>query len=196
MNVAETLGLRRKRVHLTSDACTVEGRNLPSFSLFVNENYYRTAFGAVKRNTRQRIIPLSGEVARALAGVMERSPFKAGGDLVFHSKGGRALCDRNLARRHLKPAGKRIGCEWVSWHCFRRTWATLADQLDLEISDRQSTKEHGDFRMTLHYTPKALSRRRVAIERISEGILAANDNSGNNEGNVQLAEFIGRGGGI
>ncbi|MFN7934765.1 MAG: site-specific integrase [Bryobacteraceae bacterium] len=142
---------------------------------------------------RQRIIPLSGEVVRALAGVMERSPFKADDDLVFH----RQLVahrDRNLARRHLKPAGKRIGCDWVSWHCFRRTWATLADQLDLEISDRQSTMGHGDFRMTLHYTQKALSRRRVAIERITEGILTANDNSGNNEGNVQPADFNGRGG--
>ena len=41
---------------------------------------------------------------------------------------------------------------------------------------------------------KSLSRRRVAIERITEGILSEDDNSGKTESNVQTAEKDGRGG--
>jgi Transposase domain (DUF772)/Phage integrase family len=84
---------------------------------------------------------------------------------------GTPLSERNLLRRLLKPAAKRLGIPWLSWHVFRHTHATLGEQIGMALSDRQAQMGHGDVRMTMHYTHSDLTRRRQAIEAMSDRLI-------------------------
>jgi len=66
---------------------------------------------------------------------------------------------------------------WLGWHAFRHTHATLGEQIGMTLSDRQAQMGHGDVRMTMHYTHSDLNRRRVAVEAITERLLAADTNT-------------------
>src|SRR3981081_2350726 len=58
MNVAELLGLRRKRVNLSTQPIMVGERVLKGETVAVRENYYRGVFGTVKKKSRNRDLPL------------------------------------------------------------------------------------------------------------------------------------------
>lgn len=171
LNVAELLALRWKRLNLTGEMAVAGGEVLEPESLAVRENYYRGKFGSVKARSRRRNLPLSRTAAGALLEVRAGSKFTGPEDLVFASRNGTPLNERNLLRRVLKPAGERLGIPWLSWHVFRHTHATLGEQIGMALSDRQAQMGHGDVRMTLHYTHSDLSRRRQAVEAMSDRLI-------------------------
>jgi len=104
------------------------------------------------------------EVLRRL---QERTEFKEPEDLVYASKNGTPLVERNLSRRVLKPVGEKLGMPWLSWHVFRHSHSTFGEQIGMALSDRQAQMGHSDVGMTLHYTHSDLERRRAAIETIA-----------------------------
>lgn len=167
LNVAELAALRWKRLNLTGEVVVVGGEVLQPWTLAVRENYYRGKFGSVKARSRRRDVPLSRTVVSALLDSRARSRFSSPEDLVFASRNGTPLNERNLLRRVLKPAGERLGIP-LSWHVFRHTHATLGEQIGMALSDRQAQMGHGDVRMTLHYTHSDLNRRRQAIEAMTD----------------------------
>jgi integrase len=91
--------------------------------------------------------------------------------LVFASRNGTPLNERNLSRRALKPAGEKLGIPWLSWHVFRHTHATLGEEIGMALSDRQAQMGHRDVRMTMHYTHSDLNRRRQAIEAMTDRLI-------------------------
>ncbi len=103
------------------------------------------------------------------------SKFTGTDDLVFSSRNGTPLNERNLLRRFLKPAGRKLGIPWLSWHVFRHTHATLAEQIGMALSDRQAQMGHGDIRMTLRYTHSDLDRRRQAIEAMANRLVGTSE---------------------
>ena len=163
LNVAEMLGLRWKRVNLTDGAVLAGGEALPPYCLAVRENYYRGEFGSVKAPSRRRIVPLCARLVEALQAHRERSSRTGSDDLVFSTKTGKPLSERNLLRRQLKPVGTDLGMPWLSWHVFRHTHATFGEEIGMALSDRQAQMGHGDVRMTMHYTHSDLERRRKSI---------------------------------
>ena len=106
LNVAELLGLRWKRVNLSSETVIFGDEMLPPYSLAVRENYYRGQFGSVKAKSRRRNVPLSEIAVNALLAIRAESKFVGQDDLVFASRNGTPLNERNLLRRFLKPAGR------------------------------------------------------------------------------------------
>jgi site-specific recombinase XerC len=106
LNVAEMLGLRWKRLNLSGGVAVVGGEVLEPWSLGVRENYYRGKFGSVKAKSRKRNLPLSQSVVEALSALRSRSRFTGPEDLVFASRKGTPLNERNLLGRVLKPAGE------------------------------------------------------------------------------------------
>jgi len=114
---------------------------------------------------------LSSSVVRALAGMQGRSKYTGPDDLVFSSSKGTPLNENNLMRRLIKPAAKLLGMPWLSWHVFRHSHATLGEQIGMALSDRQAQMGHGDAGMTMHYTHSDLSRRRAAIESMSDQLM-------------------------
>jgi integrase len=172
LNVAEMLALRWKRVNLSSEPAIVGGEILQPRTLAVRENYYRGHFGTVKAKSRRRCVPLSTSVVRALAELRARSSFVEPDDLIFASKNGTPLNERNLLGRIIKPIAIKLGMPWLSWHVFRHTHATLGEEIGMTLSDRQAQMGHGDVRMTLHYTHSDLERRRAAVETMADRLSA------------------------
>ncbi|HWT77411.1 MAG TPA: tyrosine-type recombinase/integrase, partial [Candidatus Methylomirabilis sp.] len=171
MNVAEMLGLRWRRVNPTGEVVVSGSEALEPWSLLVRENHYRGKFGSVKAKSRRRSLPLSRSVVEALLEIRAASKFTVPDDLVFASSVGTPLNENNLMRRVLKPAGKQLGIPWLGWHVFRHTHATLGEQIGMALSDRQAQMGHGGIGMTLHYTHSDLTRRRQAIEAMSDRLI-------------------------
>jgi len=168
MNIAELCGLVWRRVNLADTWLTVDGEVLPPMTLAVRQQWYRGAYGTVKARSRRRNLPISQDMAAELAAIRCRSKFIGPDDPVFAASTGRPVDEHNLAKRKLKPAGVKLGMPWLSWHAFRRTHTTLADQLEMTAGDRVAMMGHADFRMTSHYTVVDLDRRRAVIERMGE----------------------------
>jgi integrase len=103
--------------------------------------------------------------------IRKRSKFTGPDDPVFASKTGRPMDEHNTAKRTLKKIGAKLGMPWLSWHAFRRTHTTLADQLEMTAGDRMAMMGHADFRMTTQYTQVDMKRRREVIERMAEKLL-------------------------
>jgi integrase len=76
-------------------------------------------------------------------------------------------------QRHLKPAGRKLGMPWLSWHDLRRTFATLADQENISIGERKELMGHGRAEMTLHYTHVPSQQVSDVLERLSQKIMTA-----------------------
>jgi integrase len=168
LNVAEMLALRWKRVNLNDEIAIVGAEVMNSWSLAVRENYYRGQFGSVKAKSRRRDVPLSRSVVNALSELKQASKYSGPDELVFATRNGTPLSERNILRRVLKPAGEQLGIAWLSWHVFRHTHATLGEQIGMALSDRQAQMGHGDVRMTMHYTHSDMNRRRQSIETMTD----------------------------
>ena len=50
---------------------------------------------------------------------------------------------------------------------FRHTHSTLAEQMDIPLSERQATMGHASARMTLHYTHADIERRRQGLAQLA-----------------------------
>lgn len=173
LNVAELLGLRWKWINLTAEPVVVDTELLHPYTLAVRQNYYRGHFGSPKSKARRRNVPLSASLVGVLLGLQLRSEFNGPEDLVFVSKNGAPLVERNLTRRVLKAAGEKLKMPWLSWHVFRHSHSAYDEQIGLALSDRQAQMGHSDVGMTLHYIHSDLERRRAAIENIATRLVGA-----------------------
>jgi integrase len=103
----------------------------------------------------------------------ERAKLTAPDDPVFAARTGKPIDEHNIARRHLKPVGKSLGMEWLSWHCFRRTHTTLANELGMAFTDRMAMMGHTEARMTALYTVDDLQRRRTVLDQMAARLVPA-----------------------
>lgn len=78
-----------------------------------------------------------------------RAEFAGPDDPVFAARTGRPVDEHNIARRHLKPVGKRLAMPWLSWHCFRRTHTTLVNELGMAFTDRMAMMGHSELQADL-----------------------------------------------
>ena len=68
---------------------------------------------------------------------------------VFATRTGTALSDRNVANRVLNPARQRAGLEWVTFHTFRHTCASVLLTHGKTIRQVSDWLGHGDPSFTL-----------------------------------------------
>jgi hypothetical protein len=61
---------------------------------------------------------------------------------------------------------------WPSWHCFRRTHTTLANELGMAFTDRMAMMGHSEARMTALYTVNDLQRRRTFLDQMADRLLS------------------------
>jgi integrase len=70
--------------------------------------------------------------------------------------------------REIKPAARKIGLPWVSWHTFRRTHCTLFQLAGGSPKDAQAQLGHADIGTTLNlYTAALPDHQRAAVEKLS-----------------------------
>ena len=57
-------------------------------------------------------------------------------DLVFQSvKAGRPMRDNNILSRFIKPAGRKLGLDFVNWRCLRTSHATWLKMAGADVKD-------------------------------------------------------------
>jgi integrase len=89
---------------------------------------------------------------------------------VFQSlfKGG-PMRDNNILTRHIKPAARRLGLEFVNWRCPRTSHATWLKLAGADVKDAQAQMQHSSASTTLdiyqQFVPE--SQRRV-VERLTD----------------------------
>jgi integrase len=164
LRIGEAMGLRWRRVNLTTLPVVMDGELLPSFSLAVRENYVMGRYQTLKTEGSRRIIPLPTWVCDLLRPMASRLEWAMPDDPVWAGSAGRPLDQHNAARRVLKPAAALEGLPWVSWHCFRHTNATLADAAGLTVAERQKVLGHAGAQMTMRYTHTEIERVRGLLE--------------------------------
>ena len=138
LRIEEILGLRWGRMDLETGV------------LRVVETCYRGHFSSVKSRRSERRVPLSPIVHAALRqrrGLVKGGPM----DLVFASRTGKPLSDRNLLLRFLYPACDGLGIPRLGWHALRHLHATLLCQLGVPVAVAQAQLGHADPRITLLY---------------------------------------------
>jgi integrase len=172
MNVAEICGLVWKNLNLSGQFAIVDGEAIPPMSLVIRQQWRLGAYTSVKETARARTLPIAGPLAGVFAVMKQRAEYVGPGDPVFASRNGTPVDEHNVANRHLKKVGTQLGMPWLSWHCFRRTTATVADQLGAGTSDRKGILGHSTSAMAAHYVqPADHDRRRAFLEQIAAAIV-------------------------
>jgi integrase len=144
LRVSELAGLRWRNIHFHS--ITVEERySRGDFDQPKSEASRATI--AVDRHVIERIEKLKSVEVVVKAGRAERKykAVKSDGpdDLVFQSVAkGAPMRDNNILCRHIKPAARKLGMEWVNWQVLRRSCATWLQQAGVDVKDAQGIMRH------------------------------------------------------
>ena len=113
LRLGEASGLRWKHVDLS-------GRRVE-----VRERVYRGEWDAPKSEFGVRDVPITVAMAEALGARWREERPASGEALVFGSARGTPLDASALRGRVLKPAARRAGVPWASFHTLRHTCATM-----------------------------------------------------------------------
>jgi integrase len=127
--------------------------------LHVSRRFYRGAPGLPK-GRKKREVPLGRDLAQALWKQRKERHAKAD-ELVFLSARGLRIDPHNVAARVLKPAARTVGVgDWVSFHTFRHTCATMLFRRGWNAVQVQKFLGHADPGFTLrtyvHLLPEDL----------------------------------------
>lgn len=115
LRISEALALRWRDVRLDGSRPCVQ----------VRRAYVKGRLGPPKSQHGRRDVPLDPALVLDLRRDQAASEWAGDDDLVFCSRDGRPLHDRNLSARMLKPAAEEAGVPWAGWHTFRHTCASL-----------------------------------------------------------------------
>lgn len=156
LRIGETCGLRWKRIDFTTGC------------LQVAEHYVSRHWVTPKTRKGTRIVPIPAALLAVLSTMRRRAVLNGPDDPVFYSERTLNPVDaRNSGTKCLKPVAVRLGMGWVTWHSFRHTNATMADQAGMTVAERRKSLGHGSDSMAMLYTHTDLERVRVGCEAIA-----------------------------
>lgn len=127
----------------------------------------------VRHTKRPKVIPLSKKALE----IVERQPKH--GEAIFSQDNGRpwlyrAMLDR--LKRALTPTEEEreenpglLDVSWVTFHCFRHTYASQAFSAGHRLGDVGNVLGHASTVMTLHY----VKARQAHLQEVSEGLVAS-----------------------
>ena len=73
-------------------------------------------------------------------------------DFIFeNSTGTGPVCRRNVLKRTLRPAAKRVGIDYISWHLLRKWLGTKLKNRGVPITETQMRLRHADMKTTRIY---------------------------------------------
>jgi integrase len=109
---------------------------------------------AVNECVISRIHRLKGMTVEIRSGLgMQRHKvvkFDGPDDLVFQGlRTGGPMRDNNILSRHIKPAGRKIGLDFVNWRCLRTSHATWLKLAGADVKDAQAQMRHSRASTTL-----------------------------------------------
>ena len=151
LRVSELAGLRWRNIHV--DSITIEQRfsrgdwdepkseasksTIPVDALVIQR---------IHRLKSLEVTVRAGRAWRRYKAVKSCGP----DDLVFQSVvKGAPMRDNNILVRHIKPAARKFGIEWVNWQVFRRSCATWLQQAGVDVKDAQGLLRHSRASTTM-----------------------------------------------
>ncbi|HXB64908.1 MAG TPA: site-specific integrase [Solirubrobacteraceae bacterium] len=112
-----------------SEAVALQWRHLeldgPTPHVKVRRAFVKGSMGPLKSRYARREVPLDYPLVLALREHREATEWPQDDDPVFAASNGACLDAENLRRRVLKPTREEACLEWVGFHTFRHTCATL-----------------------------------------------------------------------
>jgi integrase len=176
--VAVYTGLR------VSELVGLRWRNIHEDSISIEERYCRGDWGPPKSEASGATIPVNrcvierihhlktvmievraGRATRRYRAVKSSRP----DDLVFQSvRKGAPMRDNNILVRHIKPAARKLGLDFVNWRCLRTSYATWLKLAGADVKDAQSLMRHSRASTTLDIYQQFIpeSERRV-VDRLT-----------------------------
>jgi integrase len=189
LRVSELIGLRWNDVLMT-EQLKDNGEKEIRYAISIDERYCRGDWGAPKSDASNATIGINECVYRRIqqlklltvevrAGRATRryKVVKSDGpeDLVFQSvKTGAPMRDNNILTRHIKPAGRKIGLEFVNWRCLRTSHATWLKMVGADVKDAQAQMRHSRASTTLdiyqQFVPESQQKAVAKLSSLSKMI--------------------------
>jgi integrase len=135
MNIAEICGLQWKCVNLTETWSSMDGESIPPKTIAVRKQWYRGELLEPNWKSRNRNLPIPDLLLATLLGLNRRRKYTGPDDFVLASQAGTPISEHYISVRRLKPIGKRLQMPWLSWRVFRRTRASLLNELELQCHE-------------------------------------------------------------
>jgi integrase len=165
--VSELIGLRWSDIH--EDSITVD------------ERCCRGDWGAPKSNASNATIPVNRAVIERIQALKTMTVSVRAGratrqykvvksdepnDLVFQSvQTGAVMRDNNILVRHIKPAARKLGLDFVNWQVLRRSYATWLKENRTDPKDAQALLRHSRIQTTLEiYQQHIPASQRMAVD--------------------------------
>ena len=121
----------------------------------------------IERIHRLKLLTVDGRCGHA---VRKYKLVKSDGlaDLVFQSvRQGKPMRDNNILTRHIKPAARALGLEFVNWRCLRTSYGTWLKRHGADMKDIQGQMRHSRMSTTADiYVQDIPESRRSAVERL------------------------------
>jgi integrase len=144
----------------------------------VQRSVVNQVVGRCKTEASQKPVPIDEFTMEHLVAWGRETPFGEPEDWVFASNSSRAGKKRGkqpmwlatVMRYHIKPVVARLGIQKrVSWHTFRRTYATLLKANGEDVKVVQELLRHGSSRVTLDvYAQAQMPAKRAAQQKVVE----------------------------
>jgi site-specific recombinase XerC len=95
-------------------------------------------------------------------------------DLVFQSlRKGAPMSDHNILTRHIKPAGRTLGIDFVNWQVLRRSYATWLVQSGADPKAVQGLMRHSRISTTMDiYAQFVPESQRLAVGKMMDMVTA------------------------
>lgn len=167
LRASELIGLRWSDIH--EDSVTVD------------ERCCRGDWGAPKSAASNATIPVNRAVIERIQALKTMTVYVRAGratrqykavksdgpdDLVFQSvQTGAVMRDNNILVRHIKPAARKLGFDFVNWHVLRRSYATWLKENRTDPKDAQALMRHSRVQTTLEiYQQHIPASQRMAVD--------------------------------
>ncbi len=140
--------------------------------------------GNCKTEASQKPVPIDEYTMENLLAWYRETQYRLPDDWVFATNSRRAGSKRGVQplwlqtvmRYHIQPVIKRLGIrKKVSWHTFRRTYATILKANGEDVKVVQELLRHGSSRVTLDiYAQARMPAKRAAQQKIVEMVRSQN----------------------
>ena len=169
-----------------SELAALKWGNVHSDSITIDERFCRGDWSQPKSEASNATIPVNRDVIERIQRLKEltvtvnwgghgaHKQFRAvrksePEDLVFQSlRKGAPMRDNNILVRHIKPAARKLGLEFVNWQVMRRSFATWLNMAGVNVKDAQALMRHAHAATTQDtYQQFVPESQRRAVDRLS-----------------------------
>jgi integrase len=128
--------------------------------------------GKTKTEASRDEIPLDGDFAHALLDLKAKNPNATVG-LVFPSPiTGGCFHAGVIMRKHIRPAGEKVGLKAVGWHSFRHSYRGMLDDTGANTGTQQGLMRQANVSTTMNiYGRAGMKAKQEANSKVVQMIL-------------------------